>query len=223
MLTMRMAALLAGSVLLVACGGEAGPKPDAKPEAKPQAAAPAGPLEVNGLKTAAAFAGIAEPGARSQAIFGEMAKVLQHPRCLNCHPRGDAPSQGDAMAAHNPPVVRGPDGHGPAGMPCATCHGATNVRFTGAAGSVPGDPHWHLAPLSMGWQGLSAGELCAALKDPARNGGRSLAQIVAHHGTDTLVGWAWNPGEGRAPAPGDQATFGALTQAWAETGAGCPG
>jgi hypothetical protein len=39
---------------------------------------------------------------------------------------------------------------------------------------------------------------------------------------DHLVGWAWNPGDGRKPAPGTQAQFGALVQAWIDTGAKCP-
>jgi len=35
---------------------------------------------------------------------------------------------------------------------------------------------------------------------------------------DALVGWAWAPGVGRAPAPGSQAEFGALVRAWAGAG-----
>jgi hypothetical protein len=41
-------------------------------------------------------------------------------------------------------------------------------------------------------------------------------------GTDTLVGWAWHPGAGRTPAPGTQAQFGALIDAWIASGAACP-
>ncbi|PYM55919.1 MAG: Isoquinoline 1-oxidoreductase subunit, partial [Candidatus Rokuibacteriota bacterium] len=37
-----------------------------------------------------------------------------------------------------------------------------------------------------------------------------------------LVGWAWNPGADREPAPGTQAMFGALVKAWAASGAVCP-
>jgi len=39
---------------------------------------------------------------------------------------------------------------------------------------------------------------------------------------DSLVGWAWSPGAGRAPAPGTQAEFGALARAWAAAGGDCP-
>ena len=51
----------------------------------------------------------------------------------------------------------------------------------------------------------------------------TLAQLVRHNGTDPLVGWGWNPGAGRTPAPGTQAAFGKLTQAWVDSGAKCPG
>ena len=59
---------------------------------------------------------------------------------------------------------------------------------------VPGNPIWHLAPREMAWEGKTVGEICAQIKDPARNGGRSLASLVEHIGEDHLVGWAWAPG-----------------------------
>lgn len=74
----------------------------------------------------------------------------------------------------------------------------------------------------MAWQGLSTRDVCRQLKDPSRNGGRNLEEIREHVTHDSLVGWAWNPGEGRVPAPGTQAGFAALINAWIETGASCP-
>ena len=35
------------------------------------------------------------------------------------------------------------------------------------------------------------------LKDPAKNGKRSLEEITTHMGTDKLVLWGWDPGDGR--------------------------
>ncbi|MDF0543645.1 hypothetical protein PX699_14940 [Sphingobium sp. H39-3-25] len=87
---------------------------------------------------------------------------------------------------------------------------------------VPGDPMWHLAPREMAWQGRSLGAICRQIKDPARNGGKSLAQIVDHMAKDHLVGWAWRPGGKRTPAPGTQARFGRLIASWVENGAACP-
>jgi hypothetical protein len=160
----------------------------------------------------------ADPIARSIALFREAGKVLQHPRCLNCHPAGDRPSQTDAMRPHLPPMVRGETGHGPAGLPCSTCHPRANYDAAG----VPGHPDWHLAPPTMAWQGKTLGEICVQLKDPARNGDRDLPALLRHMSEDSLVGWAWSPGRGRTPAPGTQAEFGALMRAWADSGAHCP-
>ncbi len=169
------------------------------------------------LRPPSAFAGIGDAAARSAALFAEAGKVLQHPRCLNCHPGGDRPSQGTGHP-HQPPVQRGADGFGVTTMRCTTCHRETNFD----PGRVPGVPGWHLAPASMGWQQRSLAEICAQVKDPARNGGRSPDEIVQHVSTDPLVGWAWSPGADREPAPGTQASFVALIKAWAESGAACP-
>jgi hypothetical protein len=104
------------------------------------------------------------------------------------------------------------------GMECGTCHQDRNQPLT----RVPGAPDWHLAPIEMAWVGKSAAYICKQLKDPARNGGKTLAQLVEHTTHDQLVGWGWAPGADREPAPGTQQQFGALTAAWVETGAECP-
>ena len=169
------------------------------------------------LRAPSAFAGIRDPAARSAALFTEAGKVLRHPRCLNCHPDGDRPSQGDGYP-HQPPVQRGPDGRGVTAMRCTTCHQPANFE----PGRVPGHPKWRLAPASMAWQGRSLAQICEQLKDPARNGGHTVAEIVEHMAKDDLVGWAWRPGADRAPAPGTQAALGALVRAWAASGAACP-
>lgn len=174
------------------------------------------------LKAPEAFAGIADRTERSRALFEEIGKVVTHPRCVNCHPRGDTPLQGDAMTPHQPPVRRGAADFGVAGMHCNTCHGAENVAFVGAAGSIPGHQPWMLAPREQAWEGKSLGEICRQLKDPARNGDRTLAELHEHMAEDGLVGWGWHPGEGRTPAPGSQQQLGALVQAWIDSGAACP-
>lgn len=173
------------------------------------------------LRPVAVFARIADPDARSVALFREMGKVIQSPRCLNCHPRTDSPTQTDALRPHRPQVVRGPDGHGAPALECGTCHGRDTVELAGG-GSIPGDPQWHLAPASMAWQGKTLGDICRQMKDPARNHHMTLDDLIRHNGEDHLVGWAWHPGSGRKPAPGTQAQFGALTAAWVGSGAKCP-
>src|SRR6266571_8686278 len=79
-----------------------------------------------GLREPESFSSITNPTERSRALFEEAGKVLQHPRCANCHPVGDRPNQTDLMRPHQPLVVRGKDGHGAPGMACATCHGGAN-------------------------------------------------------------------------------------------------
>jgi len=179
------------------------------------------------LRPPSAFADIADPAARSRALFAEAAKVLTHPRCLNCHPAGDHPLQGGDHHPHQPTVWRGTSDDGIAGTPCQTCHTSRTVDlFPGAVASyqsIPGHPRWELAPLAMAWQGKSIGDICRQLKDKSRNGGRDLAMVQEHVAKDQeLVAYGWDPGKGRAPTPGTQALAGALIQAWIDTGAECP-
>jgi hypothetical protein len=170
------------------------------------------------LKPVSAFADIADEKERAIAIFNEAGKVIQHARCVNCHPAGDRPAQGEDGHPHQPLVVRGVDGFGAIGMRCTTCHGPANFD----PGRVPGNPKWHLAPIEMAWVGKSLGEICVQIKDKERNGGMSLDEIVHHMAEDELVGWGWNPGAGREPAPGTQKEFGELIKAWVDNGAACP-
>jgi hypothetical protein len=174
--------------------------------------------EPNGLASPESFASITDPTARSVAMFTELAKVLTHPRCVNCHPAGDHPHQGERGRLHQPPVARGADGFGLPAMRCPICHQRANFEPAG----IPGHPEWHLAPREMAWEGKTLREICEQIKDRERNGGRSLEELAHHIGTDTLVGWAWAPGFGRQTAPGTQQQAGALVEAWARTGAACP-
>lgn len=170
------------------------------------------------LRAPDAFASIGDQAQRSIALFVEAGKVFQHPRCQNCHPADDRPRQGDDGRTHQPPVRRGADGLGVPGLRCPACHQEANYDAVG----MPGASGWHLAPAFMALQALPLSGICAQLKDPDRNGGRSIAEIVKHVANDPLVLWAWAPGVGRQPAPGTPATFAALIRAWADSGAECP-
>jgi len=205
-------ACLAAPWIAVLLGCE--PSPSVAPDLPPET------IEIppSDLLPKEAFAGIGDPVVRSAAQFLEATRVLLHPRCLNCHPAGDTPLQGDFGFVHEPPVVRGPEDRGVVGMTCDGCHQDDNVPLA----NVPGAPNWHLAPISMAWVGKSPAEICEQLKDPLRNGGKSLAEIVEHAESDELVAWGWAPGRGRSKAPGDQKRFGDLLRAWVEDGATCP-
>ena len=159
----------------------------------------------------------------SEALFMEMHRVLAHPRCLNCHPRGDSPRQGDVRQIHNPPIVRGPRDQGPPGLQCTACHQTENFSASG----TPGAPGWHLAPRSQAWEGKTPGELCRLFLDRKRNGNKTLAEIVKHLTEDELVAWGWAPGtditgRAREPVPIAKAEFNRIVHAWADAGAACP-
>jgi hypothetical protein len=156
--------------------------------------------------------------AASLGYFEKMVPVLQHPRCLNCHPKGDYPLHGMDMKPHIMIVKRGQDNSGFVGMRCATCHGNSNNLNS----KVPGAPGWALAPKSMAWVGKSKHEICLALKDRKKNGNMPLEVLPVHNGQNELVGWAWHPGPGRESAPGTQKEFGENTKLWVESGAACP-
>src|SRR5262245_53984479 len=94
------------------------------------------------LKSPESFSGISDTEGRSAALFTELGKVLTHPRCVNCHPAGDRPHQGEQGRPHQPPVERAADGHGLPAMRCSICHQQANFDPAG----VPGHPEWHLAP-----------------------------------------------------------------------------
>ena len=156
--------------------------------------------------------------AQSLAAWDKAVTVLQHPRCLNCH-QLESPLQGDSRREHIPHVLRGTDNHGVGAMRCGNCH---NDMGNNATSRTPGGPHWQLAPASMLWQGLSGGDLCRVLKDPARNGKRSGAQLVEHMETEPLVLWGWNPGPGREPVPMAHREFVDTFKAWVAGGMACP-
>jgi hypothetical protein len=74
---------------------------------------------------------------------------------------------------------------GPASQ-CTGCHQDRNL----VQARVPGAPGWHLVPREMAWMGKSPHQICEQVKDPKRNGGKSLAQIVEHNAHDkALVAW----------------------------------
>lgn len=159
----------------------------------------------------------AERKRHSLQMFDKAAQVFMHPRCLNCHPAGDAPTQGMDMHVHQMNVKRGKDDHGAVAMKCATCHQTHNNEDSG----VPGAPTWALAPKSMAWQGLSKRELCLALKDPKKTH-KTMDEMIEHNAHDKLVAWGWNPGKGRQPVPFTQEEFGYYFEQWVKSGAACP-
>ncbi|WP_322618278.1 hypothetical protein [Pseudomonas sp. BIC9C] len=156
--------------------------------------------------------------------FDTVQKVFQSPRCQNCHIPGDSPLQFDAGVPHAMNVVRGMDGKGSAGLPCATCHAQSNPPASYGPHAPPGAPHWSLPPAAqrMAWIGLPADRLCAMIKDRSSNGDRDFAALIKHVSEDKLVLWGWSPGGNRAPVPVPHDIFVTRFKRWADAGGPCP-
>jgi hypothetical protein len=159
--------------------------------------------------------------AASRAAFVEAYKVLMHPRCMNCHPAGDVPLQGDDSRPHAQNVQRGPDGKGKYALKCANCHQRANLP---GENMPPGNPNWHLPPPQMRrvFQGKTPAELARQLKYPKQNGGKTLEQLLEHVSQDSLVLGGWNPGDGRTKPPLTHDEFVRKMREWVEKGAAIP-
>jgi hypothetical protein len=157
----------------------------------------------------------------SRDAFKAAYKVFMHPRCVNCHPVGDAPLQGDDSHPHAQNVQRGPEGKGKYALKCANCHQDTNLPGENVP---PGNPNWHLPPpeIKMVFQGKTASELARQLKDPKLNGGKTLEQLFQHVSEDKLVLAGWDPGDGRTKPPLSHTEFVKKMREWIDKGAAIP-
>jgi len=157
----------------------------------------------------------------AKAAFVEVVKVLQSPRCVNCHPAGDRPLQGDDSHVHAQNISRRSIA---AGVPCSACHQARNADAIGIANGPPGAPGWNLPPAAtpMVFQGKTAHEICEQMKNPAQNGGKDFAKLLEHVDHEALVLWGWNPGKGRAPPPMPHDKFVAAFKTWIDGNGACP-
>lgn len=184
----------------------------------------AAPLFAGAQEQAGVGAAAPDPAA-GLAQWDKVFAVFSHPRCANCHVEDDRPrwsgAHYGATRVHAFNVQRGEDGSGfgNPGLRCTTCHFESN---SSALHGPPGAPSWHLAPAEMAWFGKSSAQICAQIKDPARNGGRTLDAVAEHVRDDALVAWGWAPGGDREPAPGSaELTYEAI-EAWSRGGAPCP-
>jgi hypothetical protein len=140
---------------------------------------------------------------------------------MNCHPSGDVPLQGDDSHLHAQNVKRGSDGKGKYALKCAACHQEANVA---GENMPPGNPNWHLPPpeMRMVFQGKTAAELAKQLKDPEKNGHKTLEQLIKHVSEDKLVLGCWNPGDGRTKPPLTHEEFARNVREWVAKGAAAP-
>ena len=162
----------------------------------------------------------AENREKSLKAFETVYNVLMSPRCMNCHPAGDVPLQGDDSHLHVMGPKRGTDGKGVYAMKCSNCHQETN---TPGLHTPPGNPEWHLPPadMKMVFEGKSAHELAMQLVDKKKNGNKDFKKLM-EHADDGLVLAGWNPGEGRTLPPLSHAEFKKAWLTWINKGAYAP-
>jgi hypothetical protein len=156
----------------------------------------------------------------SVSAFKQVYRVLMSPRCMNCHPAGDIPLQGDDSHLHTMSPKRGIDGKGVYAMKCSNCHQPAN---TPGLHTPPGNPNWHLPPadMKMIFQGKTPRQLAKQLVDPQLNGHKDMQKLI-EHADDSLVLSGWNPGEGRTLPPMSHAAFKKAWLTWLRTGAYAP-
>ena len=73
--------------------------------------------------------------------------------------------------------MRGADDHGAPALQCSTCHHKANFDPRAGCRAIRNGISRRS---SMAWQGKTLGEICRQIKDPARNGGKTLPRIVEH-------------------------------------------
>ncbi len=156
----------------------------------------------------------------SVEAFMQVYKVLMSPRCMNCHPSGDIPLQGDDSHLHTMMPKRGKNGKGLYAMKCTNCHQPENTL---GIHTPPGNPDWHLPPANMKmiFEGRTAHELAKQLIDPKRNGNKDKKKLI-EHASDGLVIAGWHPGEGRTLPPLAYEDFKKAWITWIEKGAYAP-
>ncbi len=133
-------------------------------------------------------------------------QVTSHPRCSNCHvgtdnrPMWSGPSYGTARP-HGMNIQAGESRIGAETLTCSTCHayreGANDTPHAAPQVAM----NWQLPPVEAEWFGRSSVEICNQLRDPERNGGRTMMELAEHLDHDLILHWAWSPGGGRDPAP----------------------
>ena len=154
----------------------------------------------------------------SKQAFLEAYKVFMHPRCMNCHPAGDIPLQGDDSRLHAQGVKRGKDGKGLYAMKCKNCHQDTNLV---GENLPPGHPNWHLPPANrkMVFEGKSPRQLAMGFKDAKFTGFSTMEKFLHHVEHDDLVKNSFTYGE---KPPLSHEEFAAKVREWVEKGAALP-
>ena len=157
----------------------------------------------------------------SKAAFLKAYSVFMHPRCMNCHPKGDQPLQGDDSHTHLQNVWRGADGKGVYAMKCKNCHQDANID---GLGTPPGNPHWQMPPADkpMTFEGKSPKQLALHFKDNQFTGFKTLNDMIKHVDEESLVLSSFNPPAGVSKIPMSHEEFVDAVKEWIAKGAAVP-
>jgi hypothetical protein len=176
------------------------------------------PIGKTGKEAGVAVSGYDQLAEESKAAFNEAYTVFMSPRCMNCHPAGDVPLQGDDSHLHTQGVKRGADGKGLYALKCKNCHQDAN---TAGDHLPPGHPNWHLPPLTrkMVFEGKSPKQLAANFKDTKFTGFKTMDEFIKHVEDDSLVKHSFTYGT-RPPLSHED--FVAKVKEWIAKGAAIP-
>ena len=176
--------------------------------------------------------------ADGREAFEYLHSVATHPRCRNCHGQVvegvHFPTVGDKSIPHPMNITsKIPE----LGMDCTGCHQDRNLSGKhmppGAANNLMPDFLWHMPQSSMVIsKNMTQQELCELWTDNVKNKnrgslddlGRLREEFMHHVEADPLIHWAFSPGNGRTPAPGNREKLvGAMDVwvAWLESGNDC--
>ena len=155
--------------------------------------------------------------------------VASHPRCTNCHVGAQDQPMWEGLA-YGPGAVHGmgiraDDSRiGAESQPCRVCHvTSASARETPAHAPAQIDDAWRLPPVELDWLGRSSAEICAQLRDPARNDGHDIAGLVEHLTASPFVAWGFAPGGGRSAPPGSPEEMARDVALWGAAGMPCDG
>ena len=167
------------------------------------------------------FGNINKDSIASVKAFMQVYKVLKSPRCMNCHPSGNIPLQGDDSHLHTMSPKRGEDGKGLYAMKCTNCHQPEN---TAGLHTPPGNPKWQLPPanMKMVFEGKTPHELAIQIMDYTKNGHKNKEQLL-EHARDTLVKAGWTMGGDRKAPPLSYTAFLNVWDTWINKGGFAPG
>lgn len=160
------------------------------------------------------------------AAWERVYAIAAHPRCTNCHVGVQSEPMWNGLGyglgtPHAMGIQAGESRIGAETIPCRTCH-MTTARGNSVPHAAPGiDVPWQLPPVALAWLGRDSRSLCEMLRNPQRNGGHDIGELVDHLQSSAFVAWGFAPGAGRSKPPGSLAGLLRDVTLWGAAGSPC--